>query len=328
MSAYLAGAVPELFGNGEVGYAQFPEGKANLTYLATVGDSEYVLRRPPLGDVAPGAHDMEREFRVLSQLWSAYPKAPRALHYCADPAVMGEPFFVMERRCGWVIRAEWPVGFSDEERSRTAATLVGGLVELHGVDVAAVGLSGLGQPDGFVKRQIRGWSERWARAQTRSIPAMDAVATRLESSVPEPQAVTLLHNDYKLDNTMVDDRGELGSVFDWDMATTGDPLVDLGTMLAYWASPHDAAVPMLGTEGVALTPYLSPIHAAQAYGRASGFDLSDLEFYLALAYFRIAVIVEQIFARYVAGQTTDVRFAGLGDLVPGLAEAAQEALKT
>lgn len=326
VAAYLTEALPDMFGSGEVSFAQFPGGKANLTYLAAVGDDEYVLRRPPLGEVAPGAHDMEREYRVLSRLWPAYPRAPRAFHFCADPEVMGKPFFVMERRHGWVVRDEWPIGFSAVERSRTAAALVDGLVELHRVDVEAVGLGGFGKPDGFVERQVDGWSDRWVRARTRSIPAMDAVAEQLRIAVPAPHAVTLLHNDYKLDNTMVDQRGEMVAVFDWDMATTGDPLVDVGTMLAYWAAPDDAAYPVFGADAVTLTPYMDRDEAARRYGTGSGFDLSGLEFYLALAYFRIAVIVEQIYARYVAGQTTDSRFAGMGEIVPELARAAERAL--
>lgn len=326
VATYLHKALPDLFGSAYVSFAQFPGGRANLTYLAAVGDDEYVLRRPPLGETAPGAHDMEREYRVLSHLWPAYPRAPRAFHFCADPSVMGKPFFVMERRYGWVVRDEWPDGFSDAERFRTSTALVDGLVELHRVDVGAVGLKGFGRPGGFVERQVDGWSDRWARAQTRSVPAMDAVAEQLRHAVPAPQAVTLLHNDYKLDNTMVDERGEIVAVLDWDMATTGDPLVDLGTMLAYWASPDDVVHQVFGANAVSLTPYMDRDDAAHRYGAGSGFDLSGLEFYLALAFFRIAVIVEQIYARYVAGQTTDSRFARMGEIVPQLASTAQRAL--
>lgn len=326
VSGYLRQALPDLFGSADVSFAQFPGGKANLTYLAVVEDDEYVLRRPPLGEFAPGAHDMEREYRVLSSLWQAYPKAPRALHFCGDPEVMGAPFFVMERRTGWVVRDEWPREIGKEERHRAAGSLVDGLAELHRVDVSTVGLEDFGKPAGFVERQVEGWAARWARAQTRPIPAMEAVADRLRGSVPAPQAATLLHNDYKLDNTMIGTRGEVVAVLDWDMATTGDPLADLGTMLAYWSAPDDATHSLFAADGVALAPYMGRDDAALRYGGASGFDLSAIEFYLALAYFRIAVIVEQIYARYAAGHTTDPRFAGMGEIVPELAAAAQACL--
>lgn len=326
---YLTEHVPDLVGPGPIEFAQFPGGAANLTYLARGSQGEVVLRRAPLGKVAKGGHDMEREHRVLSRLWARYPLAPRAFHYCADPDVMGKPFFVMERRNGHVVRAEWPetIAGSPAARRRVAEGLIDGLAELHRVDPAAVGLDELGRPDGFVERQIAGWSDRWEAARTRELADMDRARSRLEETVPEPQAVTILHNDYKLDNTMVDDEGAMVAVFDWDMATRGDPLVDLGTLLTYWPDPGAPTYPIFGSRSVALAPDLPRDEAAGRYADGTGFDLSAIGFYEGLALFRIAVIIEQIYARYAAGQTSDQRFAAFEPIPPILAAAAVETLE-
>ena len=324
LAAYLREHVGELMGSGPIEFAQFPGGAANLTYLAKSVEGELVLRRAPLGGVARGGHDMEREHRVLSRVWRQYPLAPRAYHYCADPDVMGKPFFVMERRVGHVIRSEWPGALSDDPdgRRRVAEGLIDGLAELHLVDPTKADLGDLGHPDGFVERQLTGWWQRWEAAKTREIPDMDRARTLLEASVPDAQAVTILHNDYKLDNTMVDDRGEMVAVFDWDMATRGDPLVDLGTLLAYWPDPGSPTYPIFGERSVALAPDLSKDEASARYESATGYDLDTVPYYEGLALFRIAVIIEQIYARYAAGQTTDSRFAIFEPIPPVLAGAA------
>ncbi len=321
VATYLRRHVPDI-GDRPITFAQFPGGKANLTYLALAGDLELVLRRPPHGPVAPGSHDMAREHAVLSVLWQAYPRAPRAYHYCDDPAVMGKEFFVMERRRGVVIREAWPPGFPDDDavKRRLAEDLVDALAELHLVDYEAIGLGGLGRPDGFVDRQVAGWTKRWELAKTDEVPAMEELAVRLGRSAPAPQAATLLHNDFKLDNTMVDFAGNVVAVFDWDMATTGDPLVDLGTALAYWADPDDPTYLIFGEGAVTLAPWMSRDEVADRYATASGFDLAGLRFYEALAMFRLTVIIQQIYVRWVRGQTKDERFAALGDFVPALAE--------
>jgi len=328
VAAYLSKHLSDLFGPGPIDFAQFPGGAANLTYLARSAHGEFVLRRAPLGGVARGGHDMEREYRVLSRIWSVYPPAPRAFHYCADPEVMGKPFFVMERRNGHVIRAEWPSTIADDPagRRRVAEGLIDGLAELHLVDPAAADLGDLGRPEGFVERQIAGWSDRWDAAETREVPDMDRARDLLGAAMPEPQAATILHNDYKLDNTMVDDDGAMVAVFDWDMATRGDPLVDLGTLLAYWPDPGSPTFPIFGERSVALAPDLSKEAATGRYRNATGFDLDSVAYYEGLALFRIAVIIEQIFARYVAGQTSDTRFAVFEPIPPLLAAAAVETL--
>ena len=325
LAAYLRARLPDLIGDRDLAFAQFPGGAANLTYLVRAGDLELVLRRPPLGEVAPGAHDMAREFSVLSVLWQAYPAAPRAYHYCDDATVMGKPFFVMERRSGWVIRNRWPAGFTDVLRRRLAVGLVDSLADLHGVDFDVLGLGELGRPEGFVSRQIDGWHRRWERAKTREVAAMDGVGAYLAEALPAPQTVALLHNDFKLDNTMAGDDGSLVAVFDWDMATLGDPLVDLGTLLAYWADPDSPTYAVLGAEAVTLAPFLGKAEIVERYAARTGLDVSGVAYYETLALFRIAVIVEQIFARYVRGQTTDERFAAFGAVAPILAAAAGRA---
>ena len=323
VASYLRDHLPDLCGTAPITFEQFPGGKANLTYLARAGDVEVVLRRPPLGPVAPGAHDMAREYRVLSVLYQVYPAAPRAHHLCQDPSVMGAPFVVMERRVGHVVREEWPVGLDagNDFRRAVAENLVDALADLHMVDHGAIGLTSLGRPDGFVARQVGGWKDRWERARHEEVSAMDRLAARLGASVPAPQRAVLLHNDFKLDNTMLADDGAIVAVFDGDMATTGDPLVDLGTMLAYWGG-GDSVSAFAAADSVVLGDVMGVAEITARYAARTGFDVSGADWYRALALFRIAGICQQIFIRYLRGQTTDQRFAGLGAMVPPMAEAA------
>jgi aminoglycoside phosphotransferase (APT) family kinase protein len=325
VGAYLHTHLPELFGDGPITFDQFPGGAANLTYRAVAADgSEFVLRRAPLGEVAKSGHDMEREHRVLSRLWRSYPLAPRAFHFCAAPEVMGKPFFVMERRHGDVIRRAWPDGLADDPgRQRVVAlSLVDALADLHGVDPASVDLEDLGRPAGFVRRQIEGWTRRWEAAATRDLPDMITAGALLAERIPQPQRATILHNDFKLDNTMVGPDGKLVAVFDWDMATLGDPLVDVGTLLAYWAQPDDPTFLVFGERAVAIGEVMPKDEVRERYADRSGLDLSGIRFYEGLAMFRIAVIIEQIYARFVAGQTSDQRFAAFEPIAPVLASAA------
>ena len=320
VAAYLRAAAPELVGSGPIRFDQFPGGAANLTYRAVTDERELVLRRAPLGPTAAGGHDMAREHKVLSRLWRAFDEAPRAYLFCEDPDVMGKPFFVMERRHGHVVRSEWPI--PEHSRRTVCEQLVAALARLHTIDPVAVDLSDLGRPEGFAARQVAGWRKRWEAARTREVPAMDAVAELLAAAIPTPQAVAILHNDYKLDNTMIDDAGNLVAIFDWDMATLGDPLVDLGTTLAYWIDTEGPAHRVFGDRVQPMTPYMSTSEVARRYSAASGYDLGRLDWYVALAFYRLAVILEQIYARYVAGQTSDPRFAQFGDAAPLLAATA------
>jgi aminoglycoside phosphotransferase (APT) family kinase protein len=328
VAAYLRAQLPELVGDHDVVFDQFPGGAANLTYRAVAGPTELVLRRAPLGEVAKGGHDMAREYRVLSRLWQAYAAAPRAYAYCEDPQVMGKPFFVMERRHGWVIRNTWPPTFDTggEVRRRLAGNLVAALGELHQVDPDAVDLGDLGRPDGFVARQVDGWGRRWEAAKTREVRDMERAGEALRDGLPQPQAAVILHNDYKLDNVMVGDAGEVVAVFDWDMATRGDPLVDLGTLLAYWVDRDGPTYPVFGERAVTLAEHLSKDEIVAQYAATTGFEVGRIRYYEGLALYRIAVIIEQIYARYVAGQTKDERFARFEPLAPMIAAAACDVL--
>lgn len=329
VARYLHSTLPELFPCADIVFDQFPGGAANLTYRATCPEGdEWVLRRAPLGPVARGGHDMAREYKVLSRLWREFPLAPRAHHFCEDDEVMGKPFFVMERRNGSVVRGEWPgdyVGNPDRKRS-VAESLVDALADLHAIDPVAVDLASLGRPEGFVERQIEGWSHRWDAAATRPVSEMDTASRLLVEGIPAPQLVAILHNDFKLDNTMVGTDGELVAVFDWDMATLGDPLVDVGTLLAYWAQPDDPTFLVFGANAVAIGDVLPKSQVRERYAERTGFDVEQLSYYEGLALFRIAAIIEQIYARYVAGQTADERFAAFEPVAPLLARAACELL--
>jgi aminoglycoside phosphotransferase (APT) family kinase protein len=313
-------------GDDPIRFAQFPGGKANLTYLCEAGDRQLVLRRPPLGPVAPGAHDMRREHKVLAVLHRAYPPAPRAVHLCEDSEVMGDVFFVMERRHGEVIRETWPPGLPDDDdyRGRLAENVVDALADLHRVDYRALDLDDLGRPEGFVARQVAGWTDRWHRAKEGDVAAMDELSHGLAEEMPDPQAAVILHNDFKIDNLMVDADAEVVAVFDWDMATLGDPLVDLGTALAYWADPSDVTYPVFGARGYTLAGVMGKDRVAERYAERSGFSVDRAGYYEALGLFRIAVIIQQIYIRYRRGQTSDERFAVLGAIVPPIAASALE----
>jgi len=296
--------------------AQFPGGHSNLTYLVRFGDSGVVVRRPPLGPVAPTAHDMAREFRWLSAMHRVFPLAPRPYLLCEDPSVVGAVFYAMERRRGIVVRAEEPPALaSPNARRRLSASMIDTLADLHAIDVAGSGLQTLGKPADFVERQVRGWTERWQRSQTEPLAEMDALAAWLRERLPvDPAAPSVVHGDFKLDNVMLDpdDVSRLVAVFDWEMSALGDPLVDLGIVLTYWeptAPPEqrDALTTVTHRPG-----YFTRDEIVERYGARSGRDLSGIRYYEVFAVFKIAVVIQQIYYRYVQGQTTDARFAAFG----------------
>lgn len=323
---WLSTRLPDLRGDLEI--RQFRGGHANLTYLLRAEDGrEWVLRRPPLGPVAPKSHDMAREFRALSALAPLYPPAPCPALLCEDASVLGAVFFVMERRHGVVVRHDWPAGLGDDTatRRRMGESLVDALADLHLVDTSRPEIAALGRPAGFVRRQVDGWWERWQRAKTREIPAMDELHAWLSRRLPESPASAVLHNDWKLDNAMFasDDPGRLVAVFDWDMTTLGDPLVDLGTFLGYWAEAGDAVPRGTGSAVTALAGFPTRDELAERYRRRTGTDVSMLPWYETFGLFKTAVVLEQIYVRFVRGQTKDDRFAALGTMVPLLADAAR-----
>jgi aminoglycoside phosphotransferase (APT) family kinase protein len=320
-------AVPGLDLSREMEVSQFPGGHSNLTYLLRFGGGELVMRRPPLGPVAPKAHDMAREYRWLAALHPAFPLAPRPYLLCEDAGVIGSVFYVMERRRGVVVRHEEPLGLANhpEERRRVSEVLVDTLADLHAVDVTAGPLSELGKPAGFVGRQVNGWTDRWRRSKIEEIPEMDALATWLSARLPsDPVEPSVVHGDFKLDNVLLDplDLGHMVAVFDWEMSALGDPLVDLGILLAYWAptappSQRDALTTVTDRPG-----WLSSAEIVDRYAARSGIDVSGLRYYQTFALFKIAVVIQQIFYRYKQGQTDDPRFATFGDRVVYLARAA------
>ncbi|MEM1435198.1 MAG: phosphotransferase family protein [Pseudomonadota bacterium] len=308
---------------------QFPAGSANLTYLVHFGDVEFVVRRPPFGPVAPGAHDMGREFKVLSKLWRVFSPAPRAYALCDDETVVGAPFFVMERRKGVVVYEEIPEAMRhhDDVARRVSFALVDAMADFHAVDPVAAGLGDLGRPNGFLARQVSGWQKRWDLAKETDLPMMDAVQARLERHRPEPTRASLVHNDLKLDNCQFDpvDPDHVKSIFDWDMTTIGDPLVDLGTLLGYWPDPDD--VELRASRAGWAEMGLPPRHdIAARYADRVGVDTGAIAWYEAFALWKTAVVTQQIYIRYVRGQTQDERFADRGARVPVLAALAEGVL--
>jgi len=309
----------------EMHIEQFRGGHSNLTYELRFGDRELVLRRPPFGPVPPRAHDMARECRVLAAVHPHFPLAPKPYLLCEDASVIGSVFYVMERRRGIVIRLAEPEFFDEALRARISASVVDTLADLHAIDVAAHGLDALGKPAGFVARQIKGWTERWHAAKTSDVPDMESLARWLDARIPaDPPRASLVHGDYKLDNVMLDaSRPErLAGVFDWEMSAIGDPLVDVGILLCYWvhtASADDAV------GGVTAHPgWFGREQILERYAVRSGRALDDVALYEVFAVFKLAVVIQQIYARYVRGQTDDPRFGPLGDRVTSLARIATQ----
>ncbi len=331
LAAYLKSHLPDV--HGELELLQFPRGYSNLTYLLRIGERELVLRRPPFGsEKIKAGHDMSREYRILSHLIGVYPKVPKTLLYCDDPAVIGAPFYVMERVRGVILRPHRPAEQAPppELMSRIADSFVDTFVELHAVDYRAAGLEDLGRPQGYVQRQIEGWTERYQKARTDDIPAMEQVARWLAENLRPESGAALIHNDFKYDNLVLhpDDWSRVLAVLDWEMATLGDPLMDLGTSLAYWLDPDDP--PEL--RQMQLSPTLLPgnptrAELVQRYSEKSGRDVSDVVFYYAYGLFKLAVIIQQIYYRYKMGFTKDPRFARLIDGVRGCALMAATAIQ-
>jgi aminoglycoside phosphotransferase (APT) family kinase protein len=325
LATYLKGRLPGT--DQPLTVRQFGGGAANLTYELSFGGYVYVLRRPPLGPVAPKSHDMGREHRVLARLHEAFPPAPRSFLYCEDPRVIGAPFFVMERRRGIVVRRRLGGAYADHPDAprRLGEALVDGLAELHGVEFEAIGLAGLGRPGGFVGRQVDGWWGRWQDAKVEDVGDLDRAHAWLGSHLPPEGPPALIHNDYKLDNAMfaADDPGHLVAVFDWDMATLGDPLSDLGGLLAYWSDDDDSP----DVRGFSPMPadasgFPGRGELVQRYAATSGRNVEHIDFFHVLALFRLAVILAQIHIRWLRGQTQDQRFAGLDELVKLIAARA------
>jgi aminoglycoside phosphotransferase (APT) family kinase protein len=328
---FLARHFPE--SPGAVRIEQFPSGHSNLTYLVRLGSREFILRRPPFGSRVKTAHDMGREYRVLSKLHSAYPLAPKALLYCDDESVLDAPFYLMEPIRGVIIRRDPPagLGFSFCTARRLSESFVDNLVGLHSLDFESLGLGGLGKTQGYLERQVRGWIERYHGSKTHELPEVERISSWMTANTPSTTSGALIHNDYKYDNLVLDpaDITRIVGVLDWEMCTIGDPLSDLGTALAYWVDPQDREE----LQKIRWCPStypgsLSRAELVERYARASGRDVSPILFYVVFARFKVAVIVQQIYYRYRQGLTKDPRFAALGEVARILVRAGSDAIET
>ena len=327
---FLRRALPDAA--GPVSVLQFPKGHSNLTYLLRVGDREVVLRRPPFGVKVKSAHDMRREYDILSALNGAYGRAPKPIAFCDDEFLIGAKFYLMERVRGLILRGDRPpagMTFTPELLRQTSTALVDNLADLHAVDVKRPPLSTIGRPEGYVARQVTGWTRRYVDAKTEEIPGVEAAAAWLARNMPAESGAAVVHNDYKYDNVMLDpnDLTRIVAVLDWEMATVGDPLMDLGTFIGYWGDPDDPEELRTRAYGPTYLPgSLSRLQLVERYAEKSGRAVGSILFYYVFALFKIAVIVQQIYKRYVEGHTRDPRFAGLIHWVRVMAHQAERAL--
>ncbi|TYB56235.1 phosphotransferase family protein [Nonomuraea sp. PA05] len=329
LTRYLAAHVPEAA--GPITAELLPGGRSNLTYRLSDGHRAWVLRRPPLGGLTPSAHDVAREYRVVAALHGTGVPVARPVALCVDPSVLGCAFSLVEYVPGVVVRSREDLGrYSDAEAARCARALIDVLAALHAVPYEEAGLTDFGRPDGFLTRQVARWSDQWRRVATRELPDVETLAARLAEAVPATgtgtRTGTVVHGDFRLDNAIlaVDDPGTVRALVDWEMATLGDPLADLGLHLVY---RDPAFEPVLGGSAASTSERLPPVaDLAERYARASGRDLGRLDFYLALGYFKIAVIAEGIHARHMKGMTVGEGFDTVGAAVPHLADAGLRAL--
>jgi aminoglycoside phosphotransferase (APT) family kinase protein len=307
---------------------QFGGGHANLTYLVRFGESEYVFRRPPLGPVPPLAHDMRREHAVLSVLYRAFPLAPRSYVLCTDHSIAGSDFIVEERKHGIAIRRDLPEAYRADRTfcTRLGNAMIQTLAALHRVDYLGAGLTELGKPTGYVMRQVEGWAKRWDAARTSESADAARIIEWLRARLPPSPAVTIVHNDYKLDNMLLDaqDPSQVTALLDWDMCTIGDPLMDLGYLLALWPESSEMNRASRGWMPTWREGFPTRAEATGLYASATGFDVTRVEWYHIFNIFRFAAILQQIYKRFVEGQTTDERFHDFGVQANALIHTAEE----
>lgn len=311
---------------------QFPGGYSNLTYALTTNQGEYVLRRPPFGANIKSAHDMGREYRVLTRLQPHYSRIPQPILFCASDHVIGGPFYLMERVKGVILRNQPPKGLdlSPQTMRKVSEAAIDNLATLHAIDVEKTGLIDLGKPEGYVERQVSGWIKRYRKAETDTVTGMDFLASWLPKNQPPDNQPSLIHNDYKYDNLVLDPEnlGQINAVLDWEMCTVGDPLMDLGTTLAYWIQPGEENPLTMGVANLTWLPgNLTRQELIEQYANASGRDVTNITFYYAFGAFKIGVILQQIYKRYKEGHTSDPRFAFLIELVKVFGKQGKRAVE-
>ena len=331
METFIKDNIPGL--DGALSVKQFPSGFSNLTYMLKIGDRELVMRRPPFGKKAKTAHDMSREYRILRSLKPVFPYVPEPLLYCDDPEVIGSTFYIMERFRGVILRRNFPRGLhlSEEEAAGLCENWVDVLVTLHGFDYKKIGLGDFGKPDGYVRRQVEGWSARYRDAYTDDAPDFEEVMQWLHDHMPgDSPAACVVHNDYKFDNVVLapDNLSKIIGVLDWEMATIGDPLMDLGASLAYWVTSEDPEeFQIIRTLPTVSPGMLNREQLVESYLSKTGRTLSSFDFYLCFGLFRLAVIAQQIYYRFYHGQTRDERFGMLIVAVQVLERAAVKIMR-
>lgn len=330
LGAYLS---RQLGGNGPLKVEQFPCGHSNLTYRVTWCGRDMVLRRPPFGSKVKTAHDMGREYRVLSRLHSAYANAPQATLYCDDAGVLGAPFYLMEPIRGIILRRNLPpeVPLTPALARRLSEAFLDNLVQLHRLDFCSIGLGGLGKPEGYLQRQVSGWIERYYNSATHDLPDVAYISSWFKEHIPASSAIALIHNDYKYDNLVLDpgDLAHIIGVLDWEMCTLGDPVSDLGTALAYWVNADDSEeLQEIRSVPTTLPGTLTREQLVDRYALATGSEMREIVFYLAFARFKVAVIIQQIYYRFAQGLTSDPRFAAMPRRVEVLMRASRRGIET
>jgi aminoglycoside phosphotransferase (APT) family kinase protein len=312
---------------------QFPSGSSNLTYSVQLGEKSFVLRRPPFGSKVKSAHDMSREFRVLSKLHQVYPLAPKVLCFCDDDSVLGAPFYIMEPIAGIILRQDPPPGlaFLPQTARKVCESFLDNLAALHSLNYGAIGLGDLGKPEGYLERQVRGWTERYHGSKTHDISEVALLAEWMPRNLPPSGPPSLIHNDYKFDNVVLaaDDFTRIIGLLDWEMCTIGDPVSDLGTTLAYWIDANDPEEMHKFRWGPTNYPgSLTRSELVERYALRSGRDVSHIAFYLVFARFKLAVIVQQIYYRFHQGLTKDSRFAIMPVRVRSLLQSAWQSAQS
>jgi len=314
---------------GDLNITQFPGGASNLTYALSFDNKELILRRPPFGTIAKSAHDMGREYRVMNQLKPHYPYVPNMIAFCEDDAIIGCDFYLMERLVGIIPRSDLPkeLVLDKEQTAQLCSNVVNKLIELHQVDYEAAGLADLGKGEGYITRQIEGWSKRYTNAKTDNVPDFEKVMSWLHDNMPEQVGTWIIHNDFRFDNVVLNPENptDVVGVLDWEMATLGDPLMDLGNSLAYWIqADDDPMMQMTRRQPTHLEGMMTRQEVVNYYCDKMGITCDDFTFYRVYGLFRLAGIIQQIYYRYHHGQTKDKRFASFFMMVAHLEKLCLE----